>query len=150
MDEVCRVFNLDKEIVERYIQFGGVFNLLHAAASYLRIHQKGFGAVGVSGKYGKRSKQRYPIFWSLPKIGSLPNPDPADTAEKDSPKQRKQVAVIDSAMEASRREIRTRAQEWAGLTVDPEVSCPCYDLSALLSGWRYQTLSLLPLYFSRK
>jgi len=128
MDEVCRVFNLDKEIVERYIQFGGVFNLLHAAASYLRIHQKGFGAVGVSGKYGKRSKQRYPIFWSLPKIGSLPNPDPADTAEMDSPTQRKQAAVIDRAMEASRREIRCRAQEWAGLTVDPEVSCPYYGL----------------------
>lgn len=122
MDEVCRVFNLEKDIIERYIQFGGVFNLLHAAASYLRIHQKGFGAVGVSGKYGKRSKQRYPIFWSLPKIGSLPNPDPADTAEMDSPKRRKEAAVVDSAMEASRRELRCRAQEWAGLTIDPEVS----------------------------
>jgi alpha-1,3-glucan synthase len=147
MDEVCRVFNLDKEIVERYIQFGGVFNLLHAAASYLRIHQKGFGAVGVSGKYGKRSKQRYPIFWSLPKIGSLPNPDPADTADMDSPKQGKQAAVIDSAMEASRRDIRCRAQEWAGLTVDPEVSCPYHGLAVFLSSWVPNRLSHFRLSF---
>jgi alpha-1,3-glucan synthase len=122
MDEVCRVFNLDKNIVEKYVQFGGVFNLLHAGASYLRIHQRGFGAVGVSGKYGKRSKQRYPIFWGLPKIGSLPNPDPADTAERDVPGQAKDGAVVDSAMESNRGVLRCRAQEWAGLTVDPEVS----------------------------
>ena len=121
MDEVCRVFNLEKSVVEKYVQFGGVFNLLHAGASYLRIHQKGFGAVGVSGKYGKRSKQRYPIFWGLPKIGSLPNPDPADTADRDSPEQREAGAVVDSAMEANRGVLRCRAQEWAGLNVDPGV-----------------------------
>jgi alpha-1,3-glucan synthase len=51
-----------------------VFNLLHAGASYLRIHQKGFGAVGVSNKYGPRSYARYPIFWGLKEIGKLPNP----------------------------------------------------------------------------
>jgi hypothetical protein len=124
MNEVCRVFNLDKETVERYIQFGGVFNLLHAAASYLRIHQKGFGAVGVSGKYGRRSKQRYPIFWSLPKIGSLPNPDPADTTQVDAPRKGKKAVEIDSTMEANRGMLRCRAQEWAGLTADPNVSLP--------------------------
>jgi len=63
-DEVCGVFNLDIAIVQSYVQFGEVFNLLHAAASYLRIHQKGFGAVGVSNKYGDRSYARYPIFVS--------------------------------------------------------------------------------------
>ena len=125
MDEVCRVFNLEKNIVEKYVQFGGVFNLLHAGASYLRIHQRGFGAVGVSGKYGKRSKQRYPIFWGLPKIGSLPNPDPADTAERDTPGKCKEGAVVDSAMEANRGVLRCRAQEWAGLDVDPDVSLSC-------------------------
>ena len=31
-EEVCKVFNLDKSIVERYVQFGEVFNLLHAGA----------------------------------------------------------------------------------------------------------------------
>lgn len=49
------------------VQFGEVFNLLHAGASYLRVHQKGFGAVGVSKKYGVRSFARYPIFWGLSK-----------------------------------------------------------------------------------
>ena len=46
--EVSAVFNLDIAIVRDYIQFGSVFNLLHAGVSYLRVHQKGFGAVGVS------------------------------------------------------------------------------------------------------
>lgn len=46
--EVSNVFNLDMEIVREYVQFGSVFNLLHAETSYLRIHQRGFGAVGVS------------------------------------------------------------------------------------------------------
>lgn len=53
-DEVCRVYNLDFDVVKDYVQFGEVFNLLHAGASYLRTHQHGFGAVGVSTKYGKR------------------------------------------------------------------------------------------------
>lgn len=57
-----------------------VFNLLHAGASYLRIHQQGFGAVGVSKKYGDRSFARYPIFWGLKKVGQLPNPDPTVSA----------------------------------------------------------------------
>ena len=133
MHEVCRVFNLDKEVVEKYVQFGGVFNLLHAAASYLRIHQRGFGAVGVSGKYGRRSKQRYPIFWGLPKVGSLPNPDPADTAQTTSTTGN-HASEVDSAMEANRAMLRCRAQEWAGLNVDPQVSCirlsrRCEDVS---------------------
>lgn len=59
-DEVARVFNLPPKIVKQYIQYGSVFNLLHAGASYLRIHQSGFGAVGVSKKYGDRSYARYP------------------------------------------------------------------------------------------
>jgi len=58
MDEICLVYNLEKGVVEEYVQYGEIFNLLHAAASYLRIHQKGFGAVGVSAKYGKRAFTR--------------------------------------------------------------------------------------------
>jgi alpha-1,3-glucan synthase len=59
-NEVARVFNLPPKVVKQYIQYGSVFNLLHAGASYLRIHQSGFGAVGVSKKYGDRSYARYP------------------------------------------------------------------------------------------
>lgn len=58
--EVCGVFNLTNDVVQQYVQFGSVFNLLHAAVSYLRIHQNGYGAVGVSKKYGDRSFARYP------------------------------------------------------------------------------------------
>jgi hypothetical protein len=46
MDEVCRIYNLDPDVVKQYVQFGEVFNLLHAGASYLRVWQKGFGAAG--------------------------------------------------------------------------------------------------------
>jgi alpha-1,3-glucan synthase len=64
--EVCEVFNLPLNVVKEYVQFGSVFNLLHAAASYLRVHQSGFGAVGVSKKYGDRSYARYPSKSCLP------------------------------------------------------------------------------------
>ena len=52
--EVCAAFNIDVTTMKRYVQFGTVFNLLHAAASYIRIHQQGVGVVGVSDKYSER------------------------------------------------------------------------------------------------
>jgi alpha-1,3-glucan synthase len=133
MDEICRVFNLSKEIVVQYVQFGEVFNMLHAAASYLRIHQRGYGAVGVSKKYGKRSFARYPIFWGLTKIGSLPNPDPSDTAPWNKDHQLPESAPIDVEAESQRGMLRTQAQEWAGLQVDPEA-----DLFVFVGRWSMQ------------
>ncbi|KAH8886391.1 putative cell wall alpha-1, 3-glucan synthase [Thozetella sp. PMI_491] len=132
--EVCEVFNLDPEIVKEYVQFGSVFNLLHAGASYLRVHQKGFGAVGVSKKYGDRSYARYPIFWGLSKIGQLPNPDPSDTAEwsRDDVVNEKDV-VIDMEAESKRGELRKQAQEWANLNVDPEA-----ELFVFVGRWSLQ------------
>ncbi|KAI9836233.1 MAG: hypothetical protein M1819_001570 [Sarea resinae] len=117
MHEVCEVFNLEPEIVKRYVQFGEVFNLLHAGASYLRIHQKGYGAVGVSTKYGKRSFARYPIFWGLAKIGGLPNPDPDDIGDwdKDAKPEHLGEVTIDAEFEAKRAGLKRQAQEWAGL-----------------------------------
>ena len=54
LQKMCAIFDLQKDVVNRYIRFGDVFNLLHAGASYLREHQEGFGAVGVSDKYSER------------------------------------------------------------------------------------------------
>ncbi|KAK3331221.1 putative cell wall alpha-1, 3-glucan synthase [Apodospora peruviana] len=132
--EVCEVFNLDPEVVKEYVQFGSVFNLLHAGASYLRVHQKGFGAVGVSKKYGDRSYARYPIFWGLSKIGQLPNPDPSDTAEwsRDEEVQEKDV-VVDMEAEGKRGDLRRQAQEWAGLKVDPNA-----ELFVFVGRWSLQ------------
>ncbi|KAL8701695.1 MAG: hypothetical protein Q9224_000388, partial [Gallowayella concinna] len=118
-EEISEVYNLDKDIVQEYVQFGQVFNLLHAGASYLRKHQKGFGAVGVSKKYGKRSFARYPIFWGLHNVGSLPNPDPTDTGDWDKKLLQKEGVVVDTVMEAERGELRIAAQRWAGLKIDP-------------------------------
>ncbi|KAK1753174.1 family 5 putative glycoside hydrolase family 13/Glycosyltransferase [Echria macrotheca] len=134
--EVCKVFNLEQSIVERFVQFGEVFNLLHAGASYLREFQHGFGAVGVSKKYGKRSFARYPIFWGLSKIGSLPNPDPSDTAEwspeLEAAAQAEEVE-IDEAFEAGRGELRRQAQEWAGLEQNPDA-----ELFVFVGRWSMQ------------
>jgi alpha-1,3-glucan synthase len=134
-EEVCKVYNLDLEIVEEYIQFGEVFNLLHAGASYLRIHQKGFGAVGVSKKYGKRSYARYPIFWGLKEIKALPNPDPSDTGEwhRDEVGQKSADIQIDPQFEAERGALRVEAQKWAGLTVNPTA-----DLFVFVGRWSMQ------------
>ncbi|RDH31235.1 alpha-1,3-glucan synthase [Aspergillus welwitschiae] len=134
IQEVCRVFNLDQAVVKKYVQFGDVFNLLHCAANYLKIHQNGFGAVGVSKKYGKRSYARYPIFWGLKSVGALPNPDPSDLADWDSnaSKQPEEVTV-DLEFEASRGALKKQAQEWAGLKVDPDA-----ELFVFVGRWSMQ------------
>jgi alpha-1,3-glucan synthase len=127
--EVCSVFNLPIEIATKYCQFGNVFNLLHTGASYLRFHQRGFGAVGVSEKYGKRSWARYPIFWSLGKIGSLPNPDPSDTgALKKDPNVQVTVQSVDESAND-----KLQAQKWAGLNEDPNA-----DLLVFVGRWSKQ------------
>ncbi|KAH0846408.1 hypothetical protein AYO21_07155 [Fonsecaea monophora] len=132
-DEVCSVFNLSPELVQRYVQFGEVFNLLHAGASYLRVHQQGFGAVGVSKKYGKRSYARYPIFWGLKKVGKLPNPDPSDTGEWDKKLPNESEIQIDPEFEAARPELKRQAQEWAGLDQNPNA-----ELFVFVGRWSMQ------------
>ncbi|KAK4971939.1 hypothetical protein LTR66_011355, partial [Elasticomyces elasticus] len=131
--EICSVFNLEQAVVHRYVQFGEVFNLLHAGASILRIHQKGFGAVGVSKKYGKRSYARYPIFWGLDKIGALPNPDPSDTAEWDKKLTDPSSIEINQEFEDGRAELKRKAQEWAGLEQRADA-----DLFVFVGRWSMQ------------
>ena len=132
-DEVCSVFNLDMDTVSRYVQFGEVFNLLHAGASYLRVHQQGFGAVGVSKKYGKRSYARYPIFWGLKKVGNLPNPDPSDTGEWNKELPKESDIQVDPEYELNRGELKRQAQEWAGLEQNPDA-----DLLVFVGRWSMQ------------
>lgn len=132
MGEMSRIFDLSEGIIKKYIQFGEVFNLLHAGASYLRIHQDGFGAVGVSKKYGKRSLARYPILWGLQHVGALPNPDPSDTAPLDKDVQIAH-ASIDPTRERERGNLRKQAQEWAGLNVDPDA-----ELFIFVGRWSVQ------------
>ncbi|KAK5706292.1 hypothetical protein LTR97_001279 [Elasticomyces elasticus] len=133
VEEICSVFNLAESVVQRYVQFGEVFNLLHAGASILRIHQKGFGAVGVSKKYGKRSWARYPIFWGLKKIGALPNPDPSDVAEWDKKLADPNSIQIDQVFESARAGLKRQAQEWAGLEQRADA-----DLFVFVGRWSMQ------------
>ncbi|KAL8830931.1 MAG: hypothetical protein Q9170_005505 [Blastenia crenularia] len=115
MTEISSVYNLSPEVVGQYVQFGEVFNLLHGAVSYLRVWQRGYGAAGVSAKYGKRSFARYPIFWGLSKIDSLPNPDPTDIADWNNELPKMKDMKIDEESEAARAGLKRQAQEWAGL-----------------------------------
>lgn len=131
--EVYAIFNLPADIAQQYVQFGSVFNLLHGAVSYLRVHQNGFGAVGVSKKYGDRSFARYPIFWGLSQIGQLPNPDPSDMEVWDAQTKDEKDIAIDAEFELSRGELRKQAQEWAGLTVDPNA-----ELFVFVGRWSQQ------------
>ena len=151
MKEVCDVFGLSQDIVKTYVQYGSAFNLLHAGASYLRIHQHGFGAVGVSRKYGDRSLARYPIFWALKTIGHLPNPDPKDTAEWVPPelgfhgwqgsnralheKEKEEVkrSLDPKQDQAQRRKQKVQAQEWAGLEINPDA-----ELFVFAGRWSQQ------------
>jgi alpha-1,3-glucan synthase len=133
-DEVCSVFNIDSIIATKYVQFGEVFNLLHAGVSYLRIHQRGFGAVGVSKKYGKRSFARYPIFWGLSRIGSLPNPDPTDTGELErNATTDNQYVVANEEFESKRPALKRQAQVWAGLDPNPDA-----ELFVFVGRWSMQ------------
>ena len=132
-EEVCRIYNLKPEVVSEYVQFGEVFNLLHAGASYLRVWQKGYGAAGVSAKYGKRSFARYPILWGLNKVGSLPNPDPTDTGDWDKQLPKLNEITVDQNFEAGRGALKCQAQEWAGLKQDPTA-----ELFVFVGRWSMQ------------
>ncbi|KAL8801671.1 MAG: hypothetical protein Q9182_004308 [Xanthomendoza sp. 2 TL-2023] len=133
MEEISSVYNLSQDIVRQYIQFGEVFNLLHGGVSYLRVWQRGYGAAGVSAKYGKRSFARYPIFWGLPKIDSLPNPDPTDTADWNNELPTMEDTSVDPEVEAGRADLKRQAQEWAGLEINPEA-----ELFVFVGRWSMQ------------
>ncbi|KIL69786.1 glycosyltransferase family 5 protein [Amanita muscaria Koide BX008] len=122
MKEVCSAFNINKEHCTKYVQFGNTFNLLHAAASFISVHQKSVGVAGVSDKYGKRSWARYPALWTLKHVDSLPNPDPSDIAALDENPIAPRDIQIDAVAEAARPELKRQAQEWAGIKQDPNAN----------------------------
>lgn len=133
MKEVCSAFNISKEHCTKYVQFGNTFNLLHAAASFISVHQKSIGVAGVSDKYGKRSWARYPALWTLKHVDSLPNPDPTDIAALDEQPIAIKEIGIDQEAEAQRPEHKRQAQEWAGIKQDPKA-----DLFVFVGRWSKQ------------
>jgi alpha-1,3-glucan synthase len=133
MKEVCSAFNISKEHCTKYVQFGNTFNLLHAAASFISVHQKSVGVAGVSDKYGKRSWARYPALWTLKHVDSLPNPDPSDIDALDENAPKVADIQIDQKAEAERPEHKRQAQEWAGIKQDPHA-----DLFVFVGRWSKQ------------
>lgn len=104
-------------------------DLLHGGASYLRIHQKGFGAVGVSNKYGKRAFARYPIFWGMKDVGGLANPDPTDTGSWYGEQIKPEEITVDEELEASKPKLKRQAQNWAGFVHSLSISvCPRWKI----------------------
>ncbi|TFY76274.1 hypothetical protein EWM64_g7737 [Hericium alpestre] len=133
MKEVCSAFNITKEHCTKYVQFGNTFNLLHAAASFISVHQNSIGVAGVSDKYGKRSWARYPALWTLKHVGSLPNPDPSDIEALDTQAIDVHAIQVDQKAEAERPEHKRQAQEWAGIAQDPNA-----DLFVFVGRWSKQ------------
>ncbi|KAJ3284167.1 Cell wall alpha-1,3-glucan synthase ags1, partial [Borealophlyctis nickersoniae] len=132
--QVCSAFNLRKAVVTKYIQFGNTFNLLHAAASYLRIHQNGVGCVGVSSRYATRVLARYPTLWGLSTIGSLPNPNPVDFgADGVVEESRPETVGTLFRKQRFRIEKKLEAQRWAHLKEDPDA-----DLVVFVGRWSHQ------------
>lgn len=117
----------------QYVQFGNTFNLLHAAASFISVHQNSVGVAGVSDKYGKRSWARYPALWTLRTIDSLPNPDPTDIAALDEQPIAVDKVVVDVVAEKLRPENKRLTQEWAGIRQDPQA-----DLFVFVGRWSKQ------------
>ncbi|KAG8163888.1 hypothetical protein KVR01_005806 [Diaporthe batatas] len=108
--EISAVFDVDTRTMKRYVQFGTVFNILHAAANYIRIHQKGVGVVGVSEKYSQTCLVRYPVLWGLGRVGSLPNPDPTQVSHN---------TELEVDQLEDRAELKSKTQKWACLHDDP-------------------------------
>ncbi|PVF98937.1 putative cell wall alpha-1,3-glucan synthase [Serendipita vermifera] len=133
MQEVCSAFNISKEHCTKYVQFGNTFNLLHAAASFISLHQRSVGVAGVSDKYGKRSWARYPALWTLKHVDSLPNPDPSDIAALEEKPVSLSEIQVDEEAEAERPEHKRKAQEWAKLEQDPNA-----DLFVFVGRWSKQ------------
>jgi len=133
LKEVCSAFNMSKEHCRKYVQFGNEFNLHHAAASYIRLHQKGVGVIGVSDKYGKRSWTRYPALWPLKHVDSLPNPDPSVIKTLEEKLVDLEHIQIDGVAEAARPEHKHQAQEWAHIKQDPKA-----DLFVFVGQWSKQ------------
>ncbi|KAK7462698.1 hypothetical protein VKT23_007286 [Stygiomarasmius scandens] len=133
MKEVCSAFNISKEHCVKYVQLGNTFNLLHAAASFISIHQRSIGVVGVSEKYSKRSWARYPALWTLKEVDSLPNPDVSDTEALDDNLTRAKDIQIDHVAEAARLELKRQAQEWASIKQDANS-----DLFVFVGRWSKQ------------
>ena len=105
---------------------------MHGAASYLRYHQKGFGAVGVSQRYGERCFARYPISWGLKTIQGLPNPDPSDTSDW-KPGEASRNANVVPTSKLDRGQYKRKAQKWAQLTEDFQA-----DLFVFIGRWSIQ------------
>ncbi|KAI9206635.1 glycoside hydrolase family 13 and glycosyltransferase family 5 domain-containing protein [Polychytrium aggregatum] len=120
---VCMAFNISEELCTKYVQFSHTFNLLHAGASYIRLHQRGRGAAGVSDRYGKRVFKRYPALWGLKKVEGLPNPNPKDFGNEaifEMPATPEDARSEDTRNEEQRIQYKLEAQRWAGLTEDKD------------------------------
>ena len=72
----------------------------------------------MSKKYGVRAHARYPIFWGLEEILSLPNPDPSDTAKFNQKLHDSTTLEIDESFEDERPVLRRQAQECKSQLLD--------------------------------
>ena len=77
----------------KYVQFGNTFNLFHAAASFVLVHQNH----RCRQRPDKRSWAQYPAFWTLKHVDSLPTPDPSNIEAFDAKPVPTKGIMIDQA-----------------------------------------------------
>ncbi|KAJ1559098.1 Cell wall alpha-1,3-glucan synthase ags1, partial [Cladochytrium tenue] len=105
---------------------GTTVNFVHAGAVYISRHQRSYGVIGVSDVYAGRAYKRYAALWTLWNgVQGLNNPNPGDVGAA--------PVEIEKVDEVKRAEDKKFAQEWAGLTVDPDA-----DLLVFVGRWSYQ------------
>ncbi|KAJ1560988.1 Cell wall alpha-1,3-glucan synthase ags1, partial [Cladochytrium tenue] len=125
-ETLAAALNLPVEVLKAYLIMGSTVNFVHAGAVYISRHQRSYGVIGVSDVYAGRAYKRYAALWTLWKgVQGLNNPNPGDVGAA--------PVEIERVDEAKRAKDKKFAQEWAGLTVDPEA-----DLLVFVGRWSYQ------------
>ena len=69
----------------------------------------------------------------MKEVGSLPNPDPTDTADWNKAQTKPEDIHVDPAFEAERPALKRQAQEWANLELKPDA-----DLFVFVGRWSQQ------------
>ncbi|KAJ3350440.1 Cell wall alpha-1,3-glucan synthase ags1 [Entophlyctis luteolus] len=125
-ESLASALNLSLEVLNKYLIMGTTANFVHAAAMYMKRHQKGYGVIGVSDSYASRVYKRYPALWVLQKgVGGINNPNPLDVGEFET-----NYSGLDPAVRAENKRL---TQVWAGLDVDPNA-----QILVFIGRWSFQ------------
>jgi len=120
MKNVCSAFNISEEHCKKYVQFGNTFNLIHAAASFISVHQNSVGVACFSRGYGERFLTRHPALRTLEHVEPLPIPMPSNIRALVARPALTENPTVDQETVMIRLGLKRHAQVWAGIAQDPK------------------------------